>query len=62
MVNSVLPGCTYFEQQLTGKFKEQFAVFKAAHMFLPYQIHFIKPDAALIEAQFGGLSFVTQLT
>ena len=55
----VLPGCTYFEQQLTGKFKEQLAVFKAARMFSPHQIQFIKPDAALIEAQLGGLSFVT---
>ena len=54
----VLPGCTYFEQQLSGKFKQQLDIFKAARLFSPHQIQFIKPDVALIQDQLGGLPFV----
>ena len=47
----VLKGHVYFKQQLSGNFKEQLLVFKAARLFSPHFVQFITPDAALLQQQ-----------
>lgn len=54
----VSKGCLYFQQQLSGNFKTQLAVFKAAQFFSPHQIQVTRPTAAVLQQELSNFPFL----